>query len=119
MEDLTKLVGKIGESYTLKMSMVDFIPGLLMQYARGELTKSKLFTEYMRQTKDRRFYFMHMPKTEIRESQKLFSKEFVFADLLTEAIEQYSRLDDEAFNGALAKCMEDYLRALTESPEAG
>ena len=114
MEKLIELTKKISESYSLKMSMVNYVPGLLAQYARGEITKDKLFTEYIKQTREKQFYYFHMPKTQIEESQRLFNKEFVFANGLSRVIQQYARMEEEAFNASLEKCMEDYLQALSE-----
>ena len=109
MSSLMSLAEKISESYTLKMSMVDFIPGLLTKYASGEISKAQLITEYTQQTKNAYFYFRHMPKEDIQENKKLFHNEFEFANQLSEIIIGKSAADDEQFNTLLEKCMDDYL----------
>ena len=119
MNRLLELAESIGRSDTMKNSMVAFIPGLLADYARGGRTKGRLYADYVRQTRDAQFYFFHMPKDDIRDSQRIFRKEFVFADRLFYIVEKHAGTEDAAFDALLEKCMEDYLRSLSEDDDPG
>ena len=119
MNRLLELAENIGRSETMKNSMVAFIPGLLADYARGGLTKVRLFTDFARQNREAQFYFSHMPKEMIRDNQRIFGREFVFADRLRDLLEKYAGAEDAAFDSLLEKCMEDYLRSLPEDENPG
>ena len=117
MNRLLELAESIGRSDTMKNSMVAFIPGLLADYARGGRTKARLFADLAKQTREAQFYFRHMPKAMILDNQRIFKKEFTFADKIWHLLEKHAGEEDAEFDALLEKCMEDYLRSLSEDDD--
>ncbi len=115
METFIQLTEKLAESSSLQCSMVSFIPSLLQKYAQGELTRSELSAEFMKQTRIQQFYFMHMPKNEIQNNQRLFHREFILADQLGDILENQFAVDQNQFHSSLEQCVAEYLRSVEQS----
>ena len=56
---------------------------------------------------DAQLYFRHMPEDMRKENQRIFKKEFVFADKISKLLLK-SQISDDALMEQLQQCLEEY-----------
>lgn len=101
------LLKKAQQSHSLSNSPVHYIPDLLMQFFEGKITRSVLASQYKMLTVDAQLYFRHMPEDMRKENQRIFKKEFVFADKISKLLLK-SQISDDALMEQLQQCLEEY-----------
>lgn len=108
-----ELISGLRGSKALECSPVAYVVDLLESYFQGNCTAQELCAEYNFATKRAQFVFSHMFKQDIEDNRRVFRKEFLFADGLTEILLLTDEpLDASALDEALRECIEAYLRGL-------
>ena len=101
---------KMKSSKKLKNSPVSYLIPLLSSFYNDELDNKKLFDEITKQTRDAQFYFFHMPKKDIEDNQKLFLKEFTFANTVYKAIDLNKTNSVASLKESLKNIISDYTK---------
>ena len=108
-EELLLLVENVQQSYSFSNSPVNYIADLLKQYFEGNITRSALTSRYKMQTVDAQLYFRYMPDDMRKENQRIFRKEFLFADSISKILLKPPASDD-ALSEQLQQCLNEYLQ---------
>lgn len=101
------LLFRVKNTKTFSCSNVAYAADLLETYCREQITYQELRVRYDRETIEAQYIFSHMSEQDIQNSQRVFAKEFAFADALSRI---FDNLDEaEEMQKAVCQCMEDYL----------
>ena len=107
-QDLLLSVEKLQQSYSFSNSPVSYISDLLKQYINGDISRSILVSQYKSQTVDAQLYFRHMSEAMRKDNQRIFKKEFLFADSVSKLLLK-SQVSEDTLLERLQQCLEDYL----------
>ena len=99
---------KLKQSEKMKNSPVSYVVDLLDAVLTDKITKQEFARDMKDQTKEAQFIFFHMPETQIKENQEVFSKEFILADEVYR-VSKTARQDDIAdVKKGLEDCIKKY-----------
>ena len=108
-QELLLSVEKLQQTYSFANSPVSYISDLLKQYINGDISRSTLASQYKSQTVDAQLYFRHMSESMRKDNQRIFKKEFIFADSISKLLLK-SQVSEDTLLERLQQYLEDYLK---------
>ena len=112
MSRLEEILNQVQASEAYQCSPVSFGADLLGMFIRGEIAQNALRNAYKTQTLNAQFYFRHMPKEHILENQRIFKREFDFADELSNILIKNPPVPDDVLKKTLLEAMEKYVESV-------
>jgi len=97
---------RVKNTKNFSCSNVAYAADLLEAYCHEKITYQELRARYDRETIEAQYVFSHMSERDIQNSQRIFEKEFAFADALSRI---FDNLEEAEMQKTVCKCMEDYL----------
>ncbi len=114
MKKLARAVAAVRQSEYMMNSPVAYFADLLDMYVQGTLSPAELARDSKDRTQAEQFVFFHMPSEQIRENQRVFSNEFVFADTLYRIMQTGRQTEKTKFTQMLLDCVEQYTAGYTD-----
>ena len=115
MKSIHEAVEQLRTSRAFECCPAGYTTEFLEKYAQGEITRRELYVQYDKATREAQFFFSHMPPEHVKENQRLFKKEFDFADAIYAVTRQAPDLNDSQLQEKIAACIEAYFESLDEA----
>ncbi len=109
--DLSESLRRLDRSEALGGSIVSFLPGLIADYLSGGIPREAYCERFLHEMGRQKLYFVQFPQELIEENQRVFKREFAFADTMDRLVRTGAGKNDEDFRQAVIDCVQTYLRS--------